>query len=127
MLLPVSMPGSMESGIGFVVIPRGGAFLGEVVGRGGADTVVVNPPYLPCNPLLPGEEAWCGGRGLGIALRLLGLGLGLLRGDGVLLASFSSLSGPGIPSFLLGRARCFDEVSKRIGPEEIVAVACRPA
>ncbi len=107
--------------------PSWGRLLGEVTSRGGADTVIVNPPYLPCDPLLVGEEAWCGGRDLGIALRLLGLGLGLLRDGGVLLASFSSLSGARIPGFLRGRARCFDKVSRRIGPEEIVAVACRPA
>ncbi len=101
--------------------------LGEVTSRGGADTVIVNPPYLPCDPLLVGEEAWCGGRDLGIALGLLGLGLGLLRDSGVLLASFSSLSGSRIPGFLRSRARCFDKVSRRIGAEEIVAVACRPA
>ena len=106
--------------------PSWRCLLGEVVSRGGADTVVVNPPYLPCDPLLPGEEAWCGGKDLSITLRLLGLSLGLLRSNGVLLASLSSLSGPEIPGFLRSRAKCFDKVSKRIGTEEILAVACRP-
>jgi methylase of polypeptide subunit release factors len=71
-----------------------------------ADTVILNPPYLPCNPRFKVEVSWCGGSRLEVTKGLISLSCKLLASKGFLLLTLSTLSTPSIDSMVevIGRS-----------------------
>ncbi len=76
-----------------------------------ADYIIVNPPYLPVEPLDDLDLNWCGGSDLRILRKMLKHASKLLRYGGELLTTTSSLTGVDFTASIMRRCGLDPEVS----------------
>jgi len=65
----------------------------ELLDAGEVDYVITNPPYLPVEPRDELDISWCSGEDLRLLKEVVKLGCELLKSEGVLVLTTSSVSG----------------------------------
>jgi len=101
---------SVENKIMFVDSPKDLYFLNKKV-----DLVISNPPYLPLDPSDELDLGWCGGKGLKVIREVALQSRFVLKSGGLIVLSYSSVSGPEEVSHIM----------KRLGLKEILLLRKR--
>jgi len=89
------------------------------------DFLVSNPPYLPLEPRDPLDLNWCGGRGLEVLRDVVAKAFSLLRRGGILLVSYSSLTGLSVGRLEALGLREVLRLEQRTPLDTVYAVALR--